>query len=179
MKRILFTLYLSILTIISFAQTPTFTLSEEKPTFPNQFVTINTDGLTMENNYKKIIDWINITYDDPSQVIKAQLEDKYIRIQATSKDIAITNLLIRYFIEFRFENNNVIIDVVELELYTRLGRNTNGDDVGTWSDLSMENKKMYKKNGKPKKAYQKKALGIMNYFDEIVLSIDSHIKNKN
>jgi len=171
MKKLLLTLSLAFLTIISYSQIPQFTLSEEKQTFPNQFVTIDTDGLTIENSYKRIIDWINITYDDPSQVIKAQLEDKYIRIQSMSKDLY-SPFLLRYLIEFRFEEKNVIIDVVELEI----GVHSTQSATIMWSDVSFKNKKMYKKNGKPKKAYAKKARKNMNYFNKLVLSIDTHIK---
>ena len=35
---------------------------------------------------------------------------------------------------------------------------------------------MYKKNGKPKKAYAKKARKVMTYFNELVLSMDTYLK---
>jgi len=177
MKKILFTLTLSLFTIISFAQAPTFTLSEEKPTFPNQYVVIEVNELTIDDSYKKIIDWINITYDDPSQIIKAQLEHKYIRIQSESKDITHSNTLMRYLIQFRFEEKIVIIDIVELDIYTvTSSKSLKFGDTGNWSSISLKNKKMYKKNGKFKKAYSSNALKIMSYFNELVLSIDTHIK---
>jgi len=177
MKKILFTLTLSLFTIISFAQAPTFTLSEEKPTFPNQYVVIEVNELTIDDSYKKIIDWINITYDDPSQIIKAQLEHKYIRIQSESKDITHSNTLMRYLIQFRFEEKIVIIDIVELDTYTvTISKSLKFGDTGIWSSISLKNKKMYKKNGKFKKAYSSNALKIMSYFNELVLSIDTHIK---
>ena len=46
MKKIFFTLTLSLLTIISFAQAPRFTLSDVNPTFPNQFVAPDVADLT-------------------------------------------------------------------------------------------------------------------------------------
>ena len=109
MKKILFTLTLSLLTIISFAQAPTFTLSEEKPTFPNQFVAIEVDGLTIPDGYNRALEWINITYNTPSEVIKSQLENKYIRIEGIVQNFYPYDVLntmfasLRYTIEFKFK----------------------------------------------------------------------------
>jgi hypothetical protein len=36
---------------------------------------------------------------------------------------------------------------------------------------------MYKKNGKPKKAYAKRAREVIAYFNELVLSMDTYLKN--
>ena len=111
MKKILFTLTLSLLTIISFAQA-SFTLSEEKPDFPPQFIVLEIDSLSIEDGYKRTLEWININYNTPSKVIKSQIENKYVRIQGVSKNgFTFVNMGmtfykdIRYTIEFKFKEN--------------------------------------------------------------------------
>ena len=47
---------------------------------------------------------------------------------------------------------------------------------GGWSNFVLDNTKLYKKNGKPKKAYTKNAERVMGYFNELVLSMDTYIK---
>ena len=177
MKKILFTLTLGLLTIISFAQAPTFTLSEEKPTFPNQFVAIEVDGLTIPDGYNRALEWINITYNTPSEVIKSQVENKYIRIQGIVKSlhsigslVPLTN--VRYLIEFKFKDNKVKFDVIELEWYAAPSQY----GPGGWSNFTLNNTKLYKKNGKPKKGYAKNVQRVMSYFNELVLSMDTYIK---
>ena len=178
MKKILFTLTLGLLTIISFAQAPTFTLSEEKPTFPNQFVAIEVDGLTIPDGYNRTLEWINITYNTPSEVIKSQLENKYIRIEGIVQNFYPYDVLntmfasLRYTIEFKFKENRVKFDVIDTEYFIPSGQY----NAATWVNLEFLNSKMYKKNGKHKKAYAKKARKVMTYFNELVLSMDTYIK---
>jgi len=168
MKRILFTLCLSLLTIISFAQAPTFTLSEEKPTFPNQFVAIEVDGLTIPDGYNRALEWINITYNTPSEVIKSQVENKYIRIEGVLNNGAVFASL-KYNIEFKFKDNRVKFEVIKMEYYVASGG-------GKWINLVYLNSEKYKKNGKYKKAYANKANKVMTYFNELVLSMDTYLK---
>ena len=178
MKKILFTLMLTLLTIISFAQAPSFTLSEEKPTFPNQFVAIEVDGLTIPDGYNRALEWINITFNTPSEVIKSQLENKYIRIEGIVKNFYPYDVLntmfasVRYTIEFKFKENKVKFEVIKTEYYISPSQYGSGG----WVNLEFLNTKMYKKNGKPKKAYAKKARKVMTYFNELVLSIDAYLK---
>ena len=178
MKKILFTLTLGLLTIISFAQSPSFTLSEEKPTFPNQFVAIEVDGLTIPDGYNRALEWINITFNTPSEVIKSQLENKYIRIEGIVKNFYPYDVLntmfasVRYTIEFKFKENKVKFEVIKTEYYIAPSQYGSGG----WVNLEFLNTKMYKKNGKPKKAYAKKARKVMTYFNELVLSMDTYLK---
>ena len=184
MKKILFTLTLSLLTIISFAQAPSFTLSEEKPTFPNQFVAIEVDELTIPDGYNRALEWINITYNTPSEVIKSQLENKYIRIEGIVKNKFAGASNVKYQIEFEFKNNKVKFEVTGLKFYIEpkeYGANMkimlNEEGTDGWYNLEFINTKMYKKNGKPKKAYAKRAREVMAYFNELVLSMDTYLKN--
>jgi len=178
MKRILFTLCISLLTIISFAQAPSFTLSEEKPTFPNQFVAIEVDELTIPDGYNRALEWINITYNTPSEVIKSQLENKYIRIEGIVQNFYPYDILntmfasVKYTIEFKFKENKVKFEVIKTEYYIAPSQYGSGG----WVNLEFLNSKMYKKNGKPKKAYAKKARKVMTYFNELVLSMDTYLK---
>ena len=48
---------------------------------------------TASELYKKSIDWINITYKNPREVIKAQIENDYIRIEGISSSMLCKKIL--------------------------------------------------------------------------------------
>ena len=187
MKNLIFTLSFTFLTIISYSQIPQFMLSKDNLNFPGQSIVVPIDDLSIEDSYLRIIDWININQNIPdnSQTIVSQLQNKYIRIKSNTETISLPNWLerysknpntIRYTIEFRFEEKILIIDVIEIAVYIVLkpGRK-DIPEVGSWHPMTLENKKMYKKNGKIKKGYSNKAQRILSYFNEIVISIESYI----
>ena len=179
MKKILFTLYLSVLTVISFAQTPTFTLSEEKPDFPPQFIVLEIDSLSIEDGYKRTLEWININYNTPSKVIKSQIENKYIRIQGISKNgftfvnIGMTFYKdIQYTIEFKFKENKVRYDVLDYEVWDDA---TDYSSAG-WSPYPIKYSKLYKRNGKMKKGYGKGVQTIIGCFNDIAEGLDLYLR---
>ena len=179
MKKILFTLTLGLLTIISFSQTPTFTLSEEKPDFPPQYIVLKIDSLSINEGYSRTLEWINMNYNTPSKVIKSQIENKYIRIQGIS-DKALTYVRlgmtlysdIRYTIEFKFKENRVRYDVLECEVWVNA---TDYSSAG-WHSYPIEYSKLYKRNGKKRKGYSKEVESIMGCFNDIAKGLDSYLK---
>jgi hypothetical protein len=180
MKRILFTLCLSLLTIISFSQAPTFTFSEEKPDFPPQYIVLKIDSLSINEGYSRTLEWININYNTPNKVIKSQIENKYIRLQGIS-DKAFTRVSlgitwhkdIRYTIEFKFKENKVRYDVLSYEIWN------DGTDYTSagWTPYPIQYSKLYTKNGKMRKGYGKGVESIMSCFNNIAASLDSYLRN--
>ena len=62
-----------------------FTITKAEGLSP--FIVVKTEGKTKEELYKKTIEWINKSYNKPSEVIKAQVENDYIPLKTkkTSK----------------------------------------------------------------------------------------------
>ena len=177
MKKI----YLLIILVFSFtslfAQTQVFSLSNEKPVFPNQYVAIEVDSLSIESGYNRVLEWVNVTYNNPNEVIKSQLENKYVRIEGIVSNFYPYDILntmfasLKYKIEFKFKQNKVKFEVIETEYYVSASQYTSGG----WVGLELLNEKMFKKNGKPKKSYAKKANKVMGYFNDLVMSLDSYL----
>ena len=105
-------------------QTPSpsnFTITKAEGLRP--FIIVKTENKTKEELYKKTIEWINKNYNKPSEVIKAQVENDYIRFQGVSKDkYCWTNMMsfcndIRYEIEISFKDGKYKFEVLNLEHY--------------------------------------------------------------
>tara|TARA_R110000744_G_scaffold218569_1_gene337354 strand:- start:1744 stop:2322 length:579 start_codon:yes stop_codon:yes gene_type:complete len=172
--------FLAILSInfSSIAQSQTFTLNNsDRTTFPNQFIALEVDSLSIEEGYKRTIEWINITYNTPSEVIKSSLDNKYIRIQGVASNLYTYDPLgslsadVRYSIEFAFKDNRVKFDVTGTEFYISPSQYA----AGGWTQLNFNNSKMYRKNGKPKKSAIKKSNQVMGYFNELAESLNSYL----
>ena len=179
MKRIFFVLSLSFLSIILFSQDQRFTLSEEKPVFPPQFIVLKMDSLSIEDGYKRTLEWINMNYNTPSEVIKSQIENKYIRIQGISKNgFTFVNMGmtfykdIRYTIEFKFKENKVRYDVLDYDVWNDGTQYTSAG----WSPYPIKYSKLYKKNGKIKKGYAKGVQTIIGCFNDIADGLDLYLR---
>ncbi len=83
-KRFLFFVVIGFSTTI-FSQGDRFKLDEESPIFPNQYVVLKVDSLSIKNAYNKTLEWVSITYNTSDEIIKAQLKDKFIRIEGSGK----------------------------------------------------------------------------------------------
>lgn len=73
--------------------------------------------------YKKTLDWVSKTYNNPKEVIKAQIEYDYIRIEGVSDNLSCINVLgkichdTKYQIEIHFKDGKYKFDIVEIQAY--------------------------------------------------------------
>ena len=72
MKNTLCPIVFLLFSITLFSQQSNFKLDINNPLFPNQYVILNVDTLSVRNAYNKTLEWIKITYNSPDEVIKAQ-----------------------------------------------------------------------------------------------------------
>jgi hypothetical protein len=77
MKKILLVL-LMLAGFYSNAQETEFKFAKEGFT---DYVVGTVEGKTAQELYKKTLDWVSVTYKNPKEVIKAQIENDYIRIE--------------------------------------------------------------------------------------------------
>jgi hypothetical protein len=176
MKNLILTFTL-LFTFSFFAQNSKFELSDDKPTFPPQFVVIEKEGMSVEEGYQRVIEWISVTYKNPDEVIKSQIENKYIRIEGFSSGLYIADRMgmippydVKYVITFNFKENRIKFDVDSGTFYISSTQYTSGG----WYDLLFENEGMYKKNGKPRYALTK-ANVVMDYFNNLASSLQNYV----
>ena len=142
MKKIIYFLLATIsISNLSFSQETEFKFDKEGFT---DFVVTQCEGKTQVELYKKALDWVSVTYKNPKEVIKAQIENDYIRIEGSSNSLICLNILGKkynnatYQIEISFKDGKYKFDVTSVNL------------LGTNSEPKMELQNMneyYKSNG--------------------------------
>lgn len=173
MKKIIY-LLLATITISnsSFCQETEFKFKIEG--FTN-FVVTQCEGKTQAELYKKALDWVSVTYKNPKEVIKAQIENEYIRIEGSSKDIICMNAMgknyfdAKYQIEISFKDGKYKFDIIEIEQFAaNQWRNLNLTDLSVFFD----------KNGNIKNMYKCFPETLTNYFNQLNLNLNNFLNNK-
>ena len=114
MKKLILLLSILAFTLGMNAQNETFT-------YPNnvgdelrgQYIVIEEKG-TAQENYSKVINYINKSYNTPSEVIKSQIEGKYTRIEGVSKMFKWAGTTY-HTIEFNFKQDKIQVKLLNLE----------------------------------------------------------------
>ncbi|MCH3881181.1 DUF4468 domain-containing protein [Tenacibaculum aquimarinum] len=178
--------YLLVIALLSplvfMAQGKSFQLNKETPELINQYVVIERDSMTISDGYDKIIEWVNITYNTPKEVIKSQLKDEYIRIEGINQSMTSQKILGRkfsykgkYSLTFEFKENKIKMELTNLQIYYEGTKYT----TGGWMNDNPSLASQTKKNGKTKKGKARFNQGIIDSVNELRLSIQDYIDNKN
>jgi hypothetical protein len=108
---------------LSFAQDSTFLFTKDGFT---DFVVTPVDGKNKSVLYNKALDWISVTYKNPNVVIKAKIENEYIRFEGSNnnmlciKTLGIKNCeLANYQIEVSFKDGKYKFDLIEVKEYAK------------------------------------------------------------
>lgn len=165
------------------AQTPpptNFTITKDVGLSP--FIVVKTEGKTKEELYKKTIEWINKNYNKPSEVIKAQVENDYIRFQGVSKEKYCWDALvtfcndIRYEVEVSFKDGKYKFEVLSLEDYHVTG----ASGLRVWGRINYKDSWTHFKNtGEVRKMYADNIKQITAFFDELSKNLYDYIYNQN
>ena len=156
-----------------------FTVNKEQQL--TDFLIIPCEGKTKEELYKKTIEWISKTYNKPSEVIKAQVENDYIRFQGISKKEYCTKPMVlicedlRYEIEISVKDGKYKFDIVNLE---SAETNKYGNII-SWSDVTFKKGWMkFKNNGEVRDQYKDTMPKIARYINSLNQSLYDYIYNK-
>ena len=165
------------------AQTPpptNFTITKDVGLSP--FIVVKAEGKTKEELYKKTIEWINKNYNKRSEVIKAQVENDYIRFQGVSKEKYCWDALvtfcndIRYEVEVSFKDGKYKFEVLSLEDYHVTG----ASGLRVWGRINYKDSWTHFKNtGEVRKMYAKNIKEITSFFDELSKNLYDYIYNQN
>lgn len=146
------------------------------------FIVIPCEGKAREELYKKIVEWINKTYNKPNEVIKAQVENDYIRFQGLEskgycrKPMVLICEDIRYEIEISVKDGKYKFDVVKLE---SAETNKYGNIIG-WSEITFKKGWMnFKSNGEVRDQYKDTMPKIARYINSLNQSLHDYIYNQN
>ncbi|QQM25937.1 DUF4468 domain-containing protein [Elizabethkingia sp. M8] len=161
---------------IAFAQESQFSVSKDK-TF-NKFVVVNIEGKNASQLYNKAIEWITKTYKDPDKVIIAKIENQYIRMQGSARNLYCLSGLLGekncddsiYKLEISFKDNKYKLEVLEIENYSQVLKEWRTDDLKYFGGTPY-----YKENGEPKKPFKYILVDIPNYFNSINKSLNDYI----
>jgi hypothetical protein len=161
---------------LSFAQETEFTLNQEGLT---SFVITPVKGKTQEELYKKTIDWVQVTFKNPREVIKGQIQNDYIRIEGSSENLVsfcpmgCYNYLTRYQIEISLKDDKYKFEILNIEYFITPSQY----GVGGWKALDLTNTfkiKSYMKNDEIRTLY-KNLVRIPLYFNNLNKELQTFI----
>jgi hypothetical protein len=161
----------------TFSQSDHFSFSESGL---SDYVVTNTEGESQKQLYQKTIDWVLKTYSDPSEVIKSQIENEYIRIEGSTSELICYSALgkrcgeTKYQIEISFKDGKYKFDVLHILEYNT---QTRYNSV-LWTEFNITDASDYYKNsGKIKSVYKYIETMVPDYFNSINADLKTFIKN--
>jgi hypothetical protein len=177
MKNSLILVVFLFFTTTLFSQQNKFKLDENSPVFPDQFVVLKVDSLSVKKAFYKTLAWIKNTYDAPSEVIKSQSVGKHINIEGSGKlyyaqAFGLGNFYdTKYQITFSFQEGIVRFEITKMIAYFP------PTDLlsGRWAVVEYQNKDLYKGNGKLRKTKAKNYNMVLSYFNDLVISLKNYL----
>ena len=125
-----------------------------------------------------------MTYKNPKEVIKAQIENEYIRIEGFKsnmlciKSLGILNCSdVRFQIEISFKDGRYKFDVIRLEEYIKPSQFSSGG----WSDFPINGaigKAYFKENGEIRPMFKLYPDAFQSTFNDISKELESFLKSE-
>ena len=167
MKKSLLLLSILAFTLGMNAQNETFTYPNNVgDKLSGQYIVIEEKG-TPQENYSKVINYINKTYNTPAEVIKSQIKDEYLRIEGVSglfKNGGVT-ISTKHTLEFKFKEDRIKLTILKLQEVTQ---GWNITDYCTYD-------KTHKSNSKIKKSGMNYAIRVIDGLNELSKNVKTGI----
>lgn len=168
MKTIICALFIG---FFGFAQETEFKFTKDGFT---DYVVTEVAGKTQQELFKKAIDWVSVTYKNPKEVIKAQIDNDYVKITGYSDNLLLFNMIGKkyysadYTIEISFKDGKYKFDVISVNL---LGTNSN-------PKMELENmNEYYKSNGNIKSNYKYFPETFPKFFNDLNKNLEAFLKS--
>jgi hypothetical protein len=185
MKKIL--LGLLFVTGLTNAQETEFTFDNVKGM--TDYVVTPVTGKTAPEIYKKVIEWIKVTYKNPDKVILSTIDNEYIRFEGSSQALYALNIVMlgkiyydtKYEIEINVKEGKYKFDIVGMQNYITPSKYA----IGGWSDNALFtgnspkdflDRSIYKKDGSIKNMWKYLPV-VPPYFNELNKSLFESIIN--
>lgn len=187
MKKILL-LILFVSGIIN-AQETEFTFDNVKGM--TDFIVTPVEGKTAPDIYKKILDWIKVTYKSPEKVILSTIENEYIRFEGIDNTFYSVGIMgkkyrdVKYQIEISVKDGKYKFDLISMYAYWPPTSRSSGG----WSEITIFNgnstkesleKSIYNKSG-DLRSYYKYLPEVVIYYNKLnkLLLDNINISSKN
>ena len=163
--------YILLTLLLSFhlvnAQGSEFTIpSSPGEVLAGQYIVLDVKG-TPQENYKKVINYVNRQYNTPEEVFKSKIQDEYIRIEGASQLFNLANIF--HMLEFHFKQDKIKLSLIDLRV-------SSPGDVTSSCTYDL----IFKKNGKKRARYstyaEKVIKGLNELSKEIELGINQEVK---
>jgi hypothetical protein len=179
MKKVILGVVMTLTSLMSFGQVnhPTkfeLVLTEQKTAvgilsvLNTDYVVVDLEG-TVEENYKKVVDFINATYKNPKEVIVAQSENEYVKINGFAPNLEAVNSLgmlsfmdVKYTITYFVKDGKMKVELGSIENYVPSSQYSSGGWY-SWSGMAT-----HKANGKEKPSITPYKERFENYFNDLV-----------
>lgn len=147
-----------------------FTLTKDGFT---DFVVVNIEGKSSQELYNKTLQWLEITYKNPKEVLKGKIDNDYIRFEGATNSLICMNLLgksfvdSKYQIEISFKDDKYKFDVIDISTYNSPTQYSSGG----WSSFDLNNMSIfYNKKGQIRSTYK--------YYPDIIPSFFNNLNNR-
>ncbi len=137
-------------------------------------IVVNVDSLTAKNIYKNALNWVQETYKNPDEVLKANIENEKIRINGYSRDAwwyksigIILYYNIDYTIEISFKDGKYRFEYIVGQFYLKTGQRA---QYGYSS--------FFKKSGEVRKVYISGVSSLEETMNDLSLSFYNYVTGK-
>jgi hypothetical protein len=178
-KLVLLALFINTL---GFAQEREFTFTKDGFT---DFVITEVPNKNQSELYKKALDWVAVTYNNPKEVIKAQIENDYIRIEGIKSSAICTKILLttecddtKYQIEISFKDGKYKFDVISIEQYIKPSKYSS---IYGWRDTVIASpggaSAFYREDGEIRSMYKYYPTQIPKIFNDLNSSLKDFLNS--
>ena len=169
------------LTGVMNAQETEFTFDNSKGM--TDFIVVNVESKSATEIYKKVIEWIKVTYKNPDKVILSTIENEYVRFEGSSIAVYPVNVPLmgksyqdtKYQIEISIKDGKYKFDLIGMENYISPSQYSRGGwTPNTLFDKNVDkeylDKFIYKKDG-TLRSYYKYINDVPVYFNDLNKSL--------
>ena len=168
MKKIILGL-LACFNLAIYGQESEFKFTKEGLT---DFVVTPVNGKTQSELYKKALNWVSYSFKEPGEVIKANIENEYIRIEGFSKELICYSYMgkrcgdTKYEIEISFKDGKYKFDLMSISEFNNQSKSI------LWSNFEINNTAAYfDKKGEVKGSYKFIVKTVPEYFNNLNLNL--------
>jgi hypothetical protein len=176
MKKTVFGL-LMLVSFYSNAQETEFTFTADKGM--TDYIVTPIDSKTAPEIYKKVVEWIKVTFKNPDKVILSTIENEYVRFEGFSETLYSYNAMgqhyepTKYEIEISIKDGKYKFDLISMQSLA----SSSSTSAGGWYDVKLFTTAMNQEN--LEKAYVFKKDGTLRSSFKFANEVPTYFNNLN